>query len=245
MRKNYLKALVFVAGLLGYSTNSNAQYCTFTGTNSSYFINNFSTTGGVTNITNNASGFTTGGYNDATAMSVGQFAGASVNFSASFGGVGNTYGFNIWVDWNNNQVFDAAEKMYGSGAYVSTASGTITVPLGTAVGTYRMRTLANYLSTNPTACGSASGEAEDYTFTVTTPPTCMPVSALTLASASSTTANITWTAGGTETSWNIQWGAPGFTPGTGTEIGAATNPSTAYQITGLTANTNYDIYVQA
>jgi|GEM_PF-1088700 len=244
MRKNYLKALAIVAGFLSYTNSSIAQYCTFTGTNSGRYINNFSTTGGAINITNNGSGFSTGGYNDATAMAVSQYETASVNFSAAISG--GSAGFNIWVDWNNNQVFDATEKMYASGSYVVTTTGSVTVPTGTALGDYRMRIVSDWGNTDPVACGTSSnGEAEDYTFTVIAPPTCMPITGITLSALTSNTADITWTAGGTEASWNIEWGAPGYTPGTGTEIGAASNSSTAYQITGLTANTNYDVYVQA
>lgn len=74
---------------------------------------------------------------------------------------------------------------------------------------------------------------------------CISVSALTLAGLSSTSANLSWTAGSTETSWNIQWGAPGFTPGTGAQLGAATSGTNSYSITGLTPETNYQVYVQA
>jgi hypothetical protein len=74
---------------------------------------------------------------------------------------------------------------------------------------------------------------------------CVSVSALTLAGLTSTSANVSWTAGSTETSWNIQWGAPGFTPGTGNQLGAAVSGTNTYSITGLTPETNYQVYVQA
>ncbi len=51
---------------------------------------------------------------------------------------------------------------------------------------------------------------------------------------------IGWTTGGA-TDWQIEYGPPGFTLGTGTLITAATNPFT---ITGLNSNTSYDIYVR-
>lgn len=56
-----------------------------------------------------------------------------------------------------------------------------------------------------------------------------------------TTATIGWTPSGTETSWEIQYGAPGFTVGSGTSVTATTNSKT---ITGL-ATTAYDFYVRA
>ena len=84
-------------------------YCAFTGTGGSYYIDNFATTGGIpNNVTNLSSGFATNGYQDATTMVVSTWAGQTVNFTSDF--VGGTFGFNIWVDWNNNMVFDASEK---------------------------------------------------------------------------------------------------------------------------------------
>lgn len=56
-----------------------------------------------------------------------------------------------------------------------------------------------------------------------------------------TTATVTWTAGGTETSWEIQYGATGFTVGSGTSV---TSTTTSKTITGL-ATSAYDFYVRA
>jgi hypothetical protein len=55
-------------------------------------------------------------------------------------------------------------------------------------------------------------------------------------------ATLGWTAQGDETSWVIEYGPAGFTPGTGTTVTATTNPWT---ITGLNANTSYNFYVAA
>ena len=55
-------------------------------------------------------------------------------------------------------------------------------------------------------------------------------------------ADLSWTALGTETAWNIQYDITGFVPGTGTVVGVTSNP---YTLTGLTAQTSYDYWVQA
>jgi hypothetical protein len=55
-------------------------------------------------------------------------------------------------------------------------------------------------------------------------------------------AQLTWTAQGSETSWNVEYGPAGFTPGTGTMISASND---TISISGLTENTQYDFYVQA
>ena len=52
--------------------------------------------------------------------------------------------------------------------------------------------------------------------------------------------DISWTAGGSRSEWNIDYGAPGYTPGTGTTI-----TSSSYTLTGLSPATTYDVYIQA
>ena len=58
-----------------------------------------------------------------------------------------------------------------------------------------------------------------------------------------TTAKLGWTAGGSETSWNIEYGLSGFTQGNGTVVSDLTTNS--YTISGLNFGTNYQFYVQA
>ncbi|PHR49585.1 MAG: hypothetical protein COA32_00205 [Fluviicola sp.] len=54
-----------------------------------------------------------------------------------------------------------------------------------------------------------------------------------------------WNPGASETQWIVEWGAPGFTPGTGAEIGSTSVSDTFAIITGLMSNTEYDVYVSA
>ena len=53
-------------------------------------------------------------------------------------------------------------------------------------------------------------------------------------------AQLSWTTGGSS-SWEVEYGAPGFTPGTGTRLAALTNP---FVVTGLTASTSYEFVVR-
>lgn len=57
-----------------------------------------------------------------------------------------------------------------------------------------------------------------------------------------TTAEVSWTAGGEETAWNVEYGPAGFAQGEGTVVAATSNPFT---LSGLTPSTAYDVYVQA
>lgn len=66
---------------------------------------------------------------------------------------------------------------------------------------------------------------------------------ITMSNVTETTADVSWTAGGTETLWDLEWGVAGFTPGSGTLEGGLTN--TTFNFTGLTIGTSYDIYLVA
>ena len=58
----------------------------------------------------------------------------------------------------------------------------------------------------------------------------------------SNSADLSWLVGGTETSWNIEYGLVGFNLGSGNLTQAATNP---FLLSGLVSNTSYDYYIQA
>jgi gliding motility-associated-like protein len=75
-----------------------------------------------------------------------------------------------------------------------------------------------------------------------TAPSCTQPGAATADAVTTSTATINWTAGATETSWNIEYGPEGFTQGTGT---TDTTTATTYNLTGLDSNTTYHFYVQA
>ncbi len=71
-------------------------------------------------------------------------------------------------------------------------------------------------------------------------PTCPAPSALNASNITDVTADLDWTTGGA-TTWEIQWGATGFSLGSGTVTPALANP---YTLMGLTATTTYDYYVR-
>ncbi|WP_417589801.1 fibronectin type III domain-containing protein [Owenweeksia hongkongensis] len=71
-------------------------------------------------------------------------------------------------------------------------------------------------------------------------PTCPKPSNLSVSSTSSNSVTLSWTTGGA-TNWNIEYGTPGFTIGTGTRVTATTNP---FVVTGLNSSTSYDFYVR-
>ena len=66
---------------------------------------------------------------------------------------------------------------------------------------------------------------------------CVSPSNLMTSNATATSVDLDWTANGTETAWNIEYGPSGFAQGTGTVVQATTNP---YTVTGLSSFTGYD-----
>lgn len=151
-------------------TPSNGCYCIPSGSSSTYYINSFSTTGAISNITNTGTGYQPAGYGQFQSQVVAQLSGQDVNFSSQFGPSGYTYGFAIWVDWNQNGVLtDPGEKVFSTSSYSNSHSGTFTVPTTALTGPTRMRIGNSYTpSTGPSGpCVTGiSGEFEDYTFQV-------------------------------------------------------------------------------
>ncbi|MCD9853447.1 fibronectin type III domain-containing protein [Epilithonimonas sp. JDS] len=148
-------------------------YCRPSSTNTTNYISNFTTTKGYTSNISNTSTYTTGGYQDNYAtQKVEMYAAGTVDFS--FTSTGGSAGTAIWIDWNNNLVFESSERVYGLASYVTSGSGSITVPAGTAVGDYRMRVRTMYLSNgnvvDPCNSSITRSEAEDYKFTVVATP---------------------------------------------------------------------------
>jgi len=74
---------------------------------------------------------------------------------------------------------------------------------------------------------------------------CANPSSLISYNVTTTTADVSWIEGGSEATWNISWGTPGYTPGDVNELGTDTATTSSYQLTGLTASSTYAFYVQA
>lgn len=223
-------------------------YCASTTTGTGYYISDFSTTGGTANITNNTSGLSASGYGNFTAQSVSQQPYGTVNFSATFSG--GTFGFNIWVDWNNDLDFDdPGEKVYGSGNYFSSNTGSFMVPGSATLGNHRMRIRANYYDTNPQVCGSiTNGETEDYTFTVLSLPCAGNPSNLAASGIGFTNATISWNAASPAPASGYQF----YYAPSGNEPIYTTPPSgstaagvTTTNLSSLTSGMNYYLWIRS
>ncbi|MEQ8908097.1 MAG: fibronectin type III domain-containing protein [Vicingaceae bacterium] len=73
-------------------------------------------------------------------------------------------------------------------------------------------------------------------------PSCINPASPLSANLTSSSADLSWTNPNTSTAYVIEYGAPGFTLGTGTQI---TGSGTSTTLSGLMSNTTYDWYVQS
>ena len=228
--------------------NTYTGYCISTGSLNTEYINDFSTTGGIANITNNSSGYSATGYGNFTAKIVSQQPYGTVNFSSAY--IGGTFGFNIWVDWNNDLDFDdISEKVYGSAGYNAANTGSFSVPSFASVGNHRMRTKADYWSTNPSSCGAiTNGETEDYTFTVVSLPCSGNPSNLVASAVNYSTATISWAvatpapASGYQYYYSTSGTAP--IPST-TASGSTVAGVLTANLSGLASGTYYNVWVRS
>lgn len=144
-------------------------------------INNFSTTGGSTNISNLNSGCTGSlpsnytAYSQTVTVNPGGSFGFAVQSANTSTGCSNQFGqgFHIWIDWNDDGDFlDAGEDIWSYPPDFSLLTGTITVPANVSCGIRRMRVLCAYAQTPADPCGFYGyGETEDYNVQIGPPIT--------------------------------------------------------------------------
>ena len=116
--------------------------------------------------------------------------------------------------------------VWTSGNYDYECSFTLTDPTGAVIYTSSDLTSGTLYSFT-TSCSGA------------TPPACNVPTNLNASATAHNAADVTWTAGGTETSWNLQ-----YRTGTANWTTLPVN-ATTYHISGLAAQTTYEVRVQA
>jgi hypothetical protein len=173
--KNFIILFFLLAALWGRHS-AMAQYCIptistpcFSGTTND-FINNFSTSNAICNLSNNNSGCNGQAdnyihYSNLTmAIAPRQSFDIAVQSSVTY-----QQGFGIWIDWNDNQSFlDPGEFVWNSGvAGFNLFTGTIVVPSGVSLGIKRMRVRSNFAAPPNHPCNLQTyGEVEDYNIEV-------------------------------------------------------------------------------
>ncbi|MDI9258041.1 GEVED domain-containing protein [Flavobacterium sedimenticola] len=167
--------------LSGNTTTLATNYCVPTGnlnctTNGDYIANvtlntlNNSTTCAATGYTN----FAPTGSQTTTVT-----RGNTYNLSVGTGIGNKKHGLAAWIDFNQNQVFDATEYFtFGNGVIAnSTNTIAVLVPVGATLGTTRMRVRygrqTNITSSSSCTMSGTYGETEDYTITIADPIVCV------------------------------------------------------------------------
>lgn len=255
-------SLALVVLLFGWSSaNAQCQWTTIPtytaqcGSASSVYIQSFSSTGGINNITNNNTncGNTLTSYSDYTNMKVTQNAGASVTFRVTTpSGSNNLTKVSIWIDWNQNNDFEASEEygftqlMYGSSNNPQTINPAITVPVDAKNGLTRMRVRAITNGINPPIastdpCANKQfGETEDYGFEVINP--CLPPDVLSIANVDFKSGEIAWSEKGNARLYEYVISAdPAFYP---SSHGYTYTTQRFVALNNLKCDTTYYVYVR-
>lgn len=209
------------------------------------YINAFSTTGGVENLTNTNSGFSSGGYGDFSNLSVSQHIGESLSFTSVQGSASYPQGLRIWADWNKNGVFETSEIVYTAQNLASNGhTGSFIVP-NVAEGSYRIRVIAKYDSNNIDSCETLFyGETEDYTITVLPALPCTAPTSLFASDIAVNTANLSWGSVANAQSYNWVVVTSGANPNE-TAVISGNTTATTVPISGLSMETAYDFYVKS
>ncbi len=212
-------------------------------------INNFSTTGATVNISNLGTGCASGGagysdYSEDHVMDAMQLAIITQTTSiTSFGG-----GVKIWVDWDQDGIFETSELVASSTATVPSGTSftsSFEVPLTAATGLTKMRVRVVESSTTFDPCSSGTwGEAEDYGVMITAAPACedISISGISISGPESVCASVpfTITSSGSPVASGLirKWQSAPAGTDTWTDIAGATSTSLTVPA-GITVPTDY------
>lgn len=176
--------------------------------------------------------------------------------SLTSGSGSGTHGAAIWIDYNNDMVFDASEKVAVIGNTIA-ANTTVNfpsfeVPMNIPPGIYRLRVQyqhnKNGAELNPCAAYSIYAETEDYAVQIVAPSTCYYPANLQVVELGKTTAKLTWEPPIAGTTTNVQYkvelrtsGTPGQTAGL---VDTFTTADLFLVLTNLSVDTDYNVYIQ-
>ena len=254
--------------LSGNVTTLAVSYCIPTGNLDCDTSNDY--IGNVTiNTLNNSSTCSPSGYTNYPATGTQTTTltrGNTYNFSMSTGPGNKKHGGAVWIDFNQNYIFDATEYFTLGNGLIASSTNTIsiTVPAGATLGTTRMRVRygrqTNMSSSAACTMGGARGETEDYTITIINPIACVapasqPTALILNATGTSITGSFTApspapnnylvvinTTGIAPTPANGTTYTAGGTVGAGNTV-VDIDSNTSFTATGLLANTTYYLFV--
>jgi hypothetical protein len=188
-KRNIIRAAGLTIVFAALTISGFAQYCVPQYSNGCSFgddINSITLTGvGASTINDLNTGCGLNGYDDRTAVvpAVDLMQGSSYSGTLSTNGGFEFY--KIWLDLDNNNVFDQTEALtavIGPASFSTPGPITINIPISASVGLHRMRIrlLGGGFTPNMDPCSLISeGEAHDYLVNVVAAPACTGTPALT------------------------------------------------------------------
>ncbi len=164
----------------------------------------------------------------------------------------------VWIDFNQNGVFEASENVALSTA-VAGSNATVTynfvIPAGATLGRTRLRVRGGSDPDDPyTPAGACTetpyGETEDYLVNIIPAPSCVSPQTPVISALQTTTATVTWVAAspapGSGYQWEVRTSGAAGSGATGLAVSGSTSSAVnSANITGLTENTVYQVYVRS
>lgn len=194
---------------------------------------------------------------DYTSLTINLARGESYMYTlSSTTDIGNTsYDFvGIWIDFNDNKSFGDEGELVFTSSSGGIFSGFLSIPATAPLGNHRMRVRlkADYSLTPFSLYNSCTyyynGEAHDYTVNISTPPSCTGLSSLSVSEIKKLSATVNFGCGNCSGPFIVEYGTPGFTPGTGSSAGSGgtivNTASSPVILNGLTSDSEYEVYVR-
>jgi len=213
------------------------------GVNALYVSND----GGLSNIYNTSSSSTVWAYRD-------------IYFTPTAGEYKLSFDWRAYGEGSTNYPYDYIRVYIGDPAAVTANTNTITAPANSVVLRNLLFLSSNWISDSLTLSANYAGTIKRLYFAWendfsggSNPPgaidnislvatSCATPSNLTAGNISSSSVDLGWTVGNSETNWDIEYGARGFIHGNGTIVFST---DTSLTLSGLTDATQYDVYVRS
>ncbi|MDR6546929.1 hypothetical protein J2810_002998 [Chryseobacterium rhizosphaerae] len=217
-------------------------YCVPTGGtgSTSYYLNNITSTGGISNLNYTAAAYQA--YVNSTASVFSAIPTNTITLNLASAG-NNTYHYYVWIDWNNDMSFTGTgELIFASTSYNATESVSIPIPATQAPGNYRVRVGTTYSGTMVPCGPVSSGNYVDFNLNVIALQPCntLPPSNITVSNITASTALVSWVPS-TGATYKLQYRRTGTLPWTVVDLTAPL--SNSYTIPNLIDATQYEFQI--
>ena len=171
------------------------QFCTASGenVNGNLWINNLT----CDTISNNGTGYTANTYFSNKAFTLRKDS--TYTLTATFS---QTWGSNdlvVWIDYNNDAIFDISERVIYDVNTSGVGTGSFTIPSTAVSDTVKMRVRLGYWGGFDDPCGTTLGEVEDYPVIIpANPPSTLPIELITFTGEINKNGNLLHWVTGTE-----------------------------------------------